>query len=122
MMKPEGLDATTIVIVNFAHELIKRNKRLEEELKAQQEACKRSQKMMDDYRESLRMPRMYEKFPETLYHRNMSPFYIITSKHAHALRRQKIYKIFMRNNVGNGTYLVFTWQTSSGLQRYINLH
>jgi hypothetical protein len=42
MMKLEGLDATTVVMVNFAHELIKRNKRLKEELKAQQEACKRS--------------------------------------------------------------------------------
>jgi hypothetical protein len=63
MMKLEGLDATTVVIVNFAHELVKRNKRFEKEPKAQQEACKRSQKIVDDYRESLRMPRMYEKLP-----------------------------------------------------------
>ena len=35
MMKPEGLDPTTVVMVNFAHELMKRNERLEEELKAQ---------------------------------------------------------------------------------------
>jgi len=35
MMKPESLDPTTIVMVNFAHELMKRNERLEEELKAQ---------------------------------------------------------------------------------------
>jgi len=40
MMKPESLDPTTIVIVNFAHELIKWNEWLEEELKAQQEASK----------------------------------------------------------------------------------
>ena len=63
MMKPEGLDPTTIVMVNFAHELMKRNEWLEEELKAQKEARKRSQKMVDDYRESLKLPRMYEKLP-----------------------------------------------------------
>ena len=63
MMKPEGLDPTTVVMVNFAHELMKRNERLEEELKAQKEVRKRSQKMADDYRESLKMPRMYEKLP-----------------------------------------------------------
>ena len=40
MMKPEGLDPTTVVMVNFAHELIKWNEWLEEELKAQQEASK----------------------------------------------------------------------------------
>ena len=51
MMKPEGLDPTTVVMVNFAHELMKRNERLEEELKAQQEARKRSQKMVDYNRE-----------------------------------------------------------------------
>ena len=61
MMKP--LDPTTVVMVNFAHELMKRNERLEEELKAQKEAHKRSQKMVDDYRESLKMSRMYEKLP-----------------------------------------------------------
>ena len=35
MMKPEGLDPTTVLMVNFAYELMKRNERLEEELKAQ---------------------------------------------------------------------------------------
>jgi hypothetical protein len=63
MMEPEGLDPTAVVMVNFAHELMKRNERLEKELKAQKEACKRSQKMVDDYRENLKMPRMYEKLP-----------------------------------------------------------
>ena len=63
MMKPEGLDPTTVVMVNSAHELMKRNEQLEEELKAQKEAHKWSQKMVDDYRESLKLPRMYEKLP-----------------------------------------------------------
>ena len=45
MMKLEGLDPTTVVMVNSAHELMKRNEQLEEELKAQKEARKRSQKM-----------------------------------------------------------------------------
>ena len=40
MMKLDGLDPTTIVMVNFAHELMKRNEWLEEELKAQKEAHK----------------------------------------------------------------------------------
>ena len=35
MMKPEGLDPTTVVMVNFAHELMKRDEQFEEELKAQ---------------------------------------------------------------------------------------
>nr|APF31932.1 putative fructokinase 6 [Saccharum spontaneum] len=48
MMESEGLDPTAVVMINFAHELMKRNKRLEEELKAQKEARKRSQKMADD--------------------------------------------------------------------------
>ena len=60
MMKPEGLDPTTVVMVNFAHELMKRNEWLEEELKAPPEARKWSQKMVDDYRESLKMPKMYD--------------------------------------------------------------
>ena len=51
-----SLDPTIIVIVNFAHELMKRNEWLEEELKAQKEARKR-------HRESLKLPRMYEKLP-----------------------------------------------------------
>jgi hypothetical protein len=63
MMMLEGLDLTTIVMVNFAHELMKRNEWLGEELKAQKEARKRSQKMVDDYRESLKSPRMYKKLP-----------------------------------------------------------
>jgi hypothetical protein len=42
MMKPEGLDPTTLVMVNFAYELMKQNERLEEELKAQKEAHKQS--------------------------------------------------------------------------------
>jgi hypothetical protein len=35
MMKPVGLDLTTVVMANFAHELMKRNEWFEEELKAQ---------------------------------------------------------------------------------------
>jgi hypothetical protein len=44
------------VMVNFAHKLMKQNEWLEEELKAQKEACKWSQKMVDDYRQSLKLP------------------------------------------------------------------
>jgi hypothetical protein len=51
------------MMVNFAHELMKRNEWLEKEPKAQKESRKRSQKMVDDYRKSLKMPRMYEKLP-----------------------------------------------------------
>jgi hypothetical protein len=35
MMKHVGLDLTTVVMANFAHDLMKRNERFEEELKAQ---------------------------------------------------------------------------------------
>jgi hypothetical protein len=61
MLELEGEDPTTKVMVNFAYELMRRNGRLEDELLAQKEATTRSQRMLDDYRVNLDMPRMYEK-------------------------------------------------------------
>ena len=41
IMDPEGTDPTTQVMVHFACELVEKNRRLEDQLKAQQETLKR---------------------------------------------------------------------------------
>ena len=38
MMEPKGVDPTMVVMVNFAHELMRWNEGLEDKLKAQKEA------------------------------------------------------------------------------------
>ena len=40
-MDPEGMDPTTQVMVNYAYELVYKNRRLEDQFKAQQETLKR---------------------------------------------------------------------------------
>ena len=62
-MDPEGTEPTTQVMVHFAYELVEKNRRLEDQLKAQEESLKRYQQVIDDQRVCLSMPRIYEKLP-----------------------------------------------------------
>jgi len=73
-MDPEDTDPTTQVMVHFGCELVGKIQRLEDQLKAQQETLKRYQRVIDDQRESLSLPRIYEKFPINLTHRSWSSF------------------------------------------------
>ena len=41
MMEPEGMDPTTQVMVDFAYDLVEKNRRLEGQLKAQGKSLKR---------------------------------------------------------------------------------
>ena len=63
MMDPQGMDPTTQMMVHFGCELVGKIQRLEDELKAQQETLKRYQQVIDDQRECLSLPRIYEKLP-----------------------------------------------------------
>ena len=63
IMDPEGTDLTIQVMVHFACELVEKNRRLEDQLKAQEESLKRYQQVIDDQRECLSLPRIYEKLP-----------------------------------------------------------
>ena len=63
MMDSQGTDPTTQVMVHFCRELVGKIRRLEDQLKAQQETLKRYQQEIDDQRVSLRLPRIYEKVP-----------------------------------------------------------
>ena len=49
-MDPEGTDPTTQVMVHFACELVEKNRRLEDQLKAQEESLKSYQQVIDDQR------------------------------------------------------------------------
>ena len=48
MMDPQGTDLTTQVMVHFGYELVGKIRRLEDQLKAQQETLKRYQRVIDD--------------------------------------------------------------------------
>ena len=61
MLDPHGMDPTTQVMVHFGCELVGKIRRLEDQLKAQQETLKRYQHVIDDQRVSLNLPRIYEK-------------------------------------------------------------
>ena len=63
IMDPKGIDPTTQVMVNFACELVEKNRRLKHQLKAQEESLKRYQQVIDDQRECLSLLRIYEKLP-----------------------------------------------------------
>ena len=63
MMYPQGTDPTTQVMVHFGYKLVGKIRRLEDQLKAQQETLKRYQQVIDDQRECLILPRIYEKLP-----------------------------------------------------------
>ena len=63
MMDPQGMDPTTQVMVHFSYELVGKIRRLEDQLKAQQETLKRYQRVIDDQRDCLSLPTIYEKLP-----------------------------------------------------------
>ena len=63
IMDPKGMDPTTQVMVHFAYELVEKNRRLEDQLKAQEESLKRYQQVIDDQRVCLNLPRIYENLP-----------------------------------------------------------
>ena len=62
-MDPQGTNSTTQVLVHFGCELVGKIRRLEDQLKAQQGTLKRYQRVIDDQRECLSLPRIYEKLP-----------------------------------------------------------
>jgi len=62
MMEPEHYeDPTTKVMIDFTNEPLKQNERLEDQLEVQRWLTVRSQKMLDATRESIQMPRMYDR-------------------------------------------------------------
>ena len=61
MMDPQGTDPTTQVKLHFSCELVGKIRRLEDQLKAQQETLKRYQRVIDGQRKCLGLPRIYEK-------------------------------------------------------------
>ena len=63
IMNPKGMDSTTQVMVHFACELVEKNRRLEDQLKAQEESLKKYQQVIDDQRVCLSPLRIYEKLP-----------------------------------------------------------
>ena len=62
-MDPEGTDPTTQVMVHFAYELVEKNRRLEDQLKAHEESLKWYQQVIDDQRVCLNLQRIYKKLP-----------------------------------------------------------
>jgi len=63
IMDPEGTDPTTQVMVNYAYELVDKNRRLEDQLKAQEATLKRYRQVIDEQRVCLNLPRIYEELP-----------------------------------------------------------
>ena len=61
IMDPEGMDPTTQVMVNYAYELVDKNRRLEDQLKAQEVTLKRYWQVIDEQRVCLNLPRIYEE-------------------------------------------------------------
>jgi hypothetical protein len=61
MMDPENLDPIPRVMVDFAYDLMEKNRRLESMMIAQGKSLKRCQQVIDDHRISLDLPRIYEK-------------------------------------------------------------
>ena len=50
-------------MVNYAYELVDKNRYLEDQLKAQQETLKKYRQVIDEHRVCLNLPRMYEEVP-----------------------------------------------------------
>ena len=50
MMEPQGLDATTEVMVQFTKEILQKNDVLKEELEKEKKARKRVARQLDEYR------------------------------------------------------------------------
>ena len=63
MMDSQGTDPTTQVMVHFGCELVAKIRRLEDQLKAQQETLKRYQQVIDEQRVCLNLPTIYEELP-----------------------------------------------------------
>ena len=63
MMDPEGTDPTTQVMVHLGYESVAKIRRLEDQLKVHEATLKRYQQVIDDQRECLILPRIYEKLP-----------------------------------------------------------
>ena len=63
MMDPQGMDPTTQVMVHFGCEPVAKIRRLEYQLKAQQETLKRYRQVIDEQMVCLNLPRMYEELP-----------------------------------------------------------
>ena len=61
IMDPKGIDLTTQVMVNYAYELVDKNRRLEDQLKAQEATLKRYWQVIDEQRVCLNLPRIYEE-------------------------------------------------------------
>ena len=57
------MDPTTQVMVHFGFESVSKIRRLENQLKAQQETIKRHRQVIDEQRLCLNLPKMYEELP-----------------------------------------------------------
>ena len=66
-MDPEGMDHTTHVMVKYAYELVDKNRRLEDQLKAQEATLKRYRQVIDEQRVCLNLPKMYEELPHKFH-------------------------------------------------------
>ena len=63
IMDPEGMYPTTQVMVHYAYELVDKNRRLEDQLKAQEATLKRYRQVIDEQMVCLNLPRVYEGLP-----------------------------------------------------------
>ena len=63
MTEPQGLDATTEVMVQVTKVILEKNDVLKEELEKEKKARKRVARQLDEYRTQLKMPKIYEKLP-----------------------------------------------------------
>jgi hypothetical protein len=61
MVDPENLDPIPRVMVDFAYDLMEKNRRLESLVIAQGKSFKRCQQVIDDYRVNQDLLRIYEK-------------------------------------------------------------
>ena len=67
IIDPEGMDPTTQVMVHYTYELVDKNRRLKDQLKAQEVTLKRYQQVIDEQRVCLNLPRMYEELPHKFH-------------------------------------------------------
>jgi hypothetical protein len=61
MMDPKNLDLIPRVMVDFAYDLMEKNRRLEDLVIAQGKSLKRCQQVIDEYRVNQDLPRIDEK-------------------------------------------------------------
>jgi hypothetical protein len=61
MMDPKNLDPIPQVMVDFAYDLMEKNRLLEDLVIAQGKSLKRCQHVIDDYRVNQDLPRIYKK-------------------------------------------------------------